>query len=102
MTGYTGPTLPSTGNPQADTVIRLFVAWIMSTPMQGHLNASGLSDIAGLTPTDGDFIVGDGTGFVAEGGATARTSLGLGSLATQSGADHADWSGPVLAGLGRV
>jgi hypothetical protein len=42
-----------------------------------------LTDIAGLTPTDSNFIVGDGTNFVAESGATVRTSLGLGSIATQ-------------------
>ncbi len=36
-----------------------------------------LQDVAGLTPTDGNFIVGDGANFVAESGATARTSLGL-------------------------
>tara|TARA_Y100001970_G_C14231945_1_gene859180 strand:+ start:421 stop:2829 length:2409 start_codon:yes stop_codon:yes gene_type:complete len=41
-----------------------------------------LADIAGLTPTDGNFIVGDGSNFVLENGATARTSLGLGALAT--------------------
>jgi hypothetical protein len=43
-----------------------------------------LADVAGLTPTDGNFIVGDGYNFVAESGATARTSLGLGTIATQS------------------
>jgi hypothetical protein len=42
-----------------------------------------LDDIAGLTPTDGNFIVGDGTNFVTESAGTARTSLGLGSIATQ-------------------
>jgi hypothetical protein len=42
-----------------------------------------LTDIAGLTPTDSNFIVGNGTNFVAESGATVRTSLGLGSIATQ-------------------
>ena len=36
-----------------------------------------LEDIAGLTPTDGNFIVGDGSNFVLENGATARASLGL-------------------------
>ena len=36
-----------------------------------------LADIAGLTPTDGNFIVGDGTNFVLENGTTARASLGL-------------------------
>ena len=30
------------------------------------------------------FIVGDGSNFVLETGATARTSLGLGSIATQA------------------
>ena len=40
-----------------------------------------LQDVAGLAVTDGNFIVGDGANFVAENGATARTSLGLGSAA---------------------
>lgn len=41
--------------------------------------ASRLSDveaIGGLTPADGNVIVGDGTTWVAESGATARASLG--------------------------
>ena len=38
-----------------------------------------LTDIAGFTPTDSNFIVGDGTNFVLESGNTARTSLGLGT-----------------------
>lgn len=41
-----------------------------------------LADVAGLTPTDGNIIVGDGTNFVAESGATARASLGVGSSDT--------------------
>jgi hypothetical protein len=36
-----------------------------------------LADVAGLTPTDGNIIIGDGTNFVTESGATARTSLGV-------------------------
>ncbi len=36
-----------------------------------------LDDIAALAVTDGNFIVGDGTNWVAESGATARASLGL-------------------------
>ena len=36
-----------------------------------------LSDIAGLTPSDSNFIVGDGSNFVLESGSTARASLGL-------------------------
>ena len=43
---------------------------------------AGLADIAGLAVTDGNIIVGNGTNWVAESGATARTSLGLGTIAT--------------------
>lgn len=38
---------------------------------------AGLADIAGLAVTDGNIIVGNGTNWVAESGATARASLGL-------------------------
>lgn len=38
-----------------------------------------LSAIAALAKTDGNIIVGDGAAWVAESGATARTSLGLGT-----------------------
>jgi len=38
-----------------------------------------VSDIGGLTPTDGNFIVGNDATWVAESGNTARSSLGLGT-----------------------
>ena len=38
-----------------------------------------LADVAGLAVTDGGFIVGNGSNFVLETGATARTSIGLGT-----------------------
>tara|TARA_S200000501_G_scaffold199020_2_gene187293 strand:+ start:2051 stop:3835 length:1785 start_codon:yes stop_codon:yes gene_type:complete len=38
-----------------------------------------LTDIAGLTPADGKFIVGDGNNFVTESDDTARISLGVGT-----------------------
>lgn len=41
-----------------------------------------LTDIAALAVTDSNFIVGNGTTWVAESGATVRTSLGLGTSAT--------------------
>jgi hypothetical protein len=41
-----------------------------------------LQDVAGLAVTDSGFIVGDGSNFVLETGATVRTSLGLGTVAT--------------------
>ena len=50
---------------------------VIGTDVQAY--DAQLADIAGLTPTDGNIIVGDGANFVAESGATARTSLGLGA-----------------------
>ena len=43
-----------------------------------------LTAIAALANTDDNFIVGNGSAWVAESGATARTSLGLGTIATQN------------------
>lgn len=53
----------------------------------GALEARATADLGSLDvdltmPADGDFLVFDGTNWVNEGGATARTSLGLGALAT--------------------
>ena len=36
-----------------------------------------LADVAGLSTTDGGFIVGNGSNFIIESGSTARASLGL-------------------------
>lgn len=56
-----------------------------------------LDDIAALVQTDSYFIVGDGTNWVEETGATARTSLGLGTIATQA-ADSVDLDGGAIDG----
>jgi len=48
-----------------------------------------LTSISGLSSADGNFIVGSATGWVAESGATARTSLGLGTAATSATGDFA-------------
>ena len=56
-----------------------------------------LSAIAALAKTDGNIIVGDGAAWVAESGATARTSLGLGTIATQA-ADNVAITGGTITG----
>ena len=76
----------------------------VSSAIQTQLDAkqasdAQLTDVAGLTPTDSNFIVGDGSNFVTESGATARTSLGLGSIATQA-ANNVSISGGAVTGLG--
>lgn len=48
-----------------------------------------LTAIAALANTDSNFIVGNGTAWVAESGATARTSLGLGTAATTASTAYA-------------
>lgn len=50
-----------------------------------------LTDIAGLTPADGTFIVGDGTNFIAETGSTARASMG--AAASGANADITSMTG---------
>ena len=52
-----------------------------------------LPTLSGLANNDGNFIVANGTAFTVESGATARTSLGLGSAAVRAdsyfaSADH--------------
>jgi hypothetical protein len=66
---------------------------VIGTDVQGY--DAQLADIAGLTPTDNNFIVGNGTNFVTESGSTARTSLGLGSIATQDASNVAITGGSV-------
>ena len=56
---------------------------------------SDLATIAGLTHSDGNFIVSNGSAWIVESGSTVRTSLGLGSIATQA-ANNVSISGGTL------
>lgn len=51
-------------------------------------SSATLTDISNLTPADNTFIVGNGTTWVAESGSTVRTSLGLGTMATETASNY--------------
>jgi len=59
-----------------------------------------LTAIAALATTDGNFIVGNGTAWVVESGATARASLGLGTAAVAASGDFAASVRNLVAGNG--
>jgi len=54
-----------------------------------------LTALAGLSTADSNFIVGNGSAWVAESGATVRTSLGLDSMALQGAAAVAITGGSI-------
>ncbi len=76
----------------------------VSSNIQTQLDAKGASNanltaIGALATTDGNFIVGSGSTWVAETGSTARSSLGLGTISTQA-ANSVSISGGSITGLG--
>ena len=81
-------TLPAGGNQeivgttatQTLTNKTIDASQLSGTVANARLDAQ-LQDVAGLAVTNGNFIVGDGSNFVAESGSTARASLGLGTAA---------------------
>lgn len=92
---FTGPgaaattTLTAFGRSLIDdanaTAAQTTLALVPGTNVQAY--SARLADVAGLSPADGNIIVGDGSTWVAENGATARASLGLGSAATAATSD---------------
>ena len=76
----------------------------VTSNIQAQIDAKGaenanLNTIGGLSNSDGNFIVGSGSTWVAESGSTARSSLGLGTISTQA-ANSVAISGGTITGLG--
>lgn len=85
-------------NGQAHIIVFDGTQWQLANPY-----ANGrVSAIANLAASDGNIIVGDGTTWVAESGATARTSLGLGTGDTPqfTGVELSHASANTLTGSG--
>lgn len=57
-----------------------------------------LQNLAGLTPTNNNFIVGNGVSWAVETPAEARTSLGLGTMALEAATDYLLLTGGVMTG----
>ncbi len=68
---------------------------VVGTDVQSH--STYLDAIAALARSDSNFIVGNGSTWVVESGATARTSLGLNTMATQA-SSAVDITGGTIAG----
>lgn len=77
--------------------VRATLGLVIDTNVQSY-NAQ-TATLAGLSNSDGNFIVGNGSAFTVESGATARTSLGLGSIATQAANNVALTGGTISSGV---
>ena len=94
----------SDGNIAASDVTSTELSYLdgVTSNVQTQLDAkqgtdADLTAIAGLDNSDGNVIVGSAGGWVAESGATARTSLGLGTISTQ-GSDNVSLTGGTIDG----
>lgn len=77
--------------------VRATLGLVIGTDVQAQ--NSNLAGVVAAGVTDGNFLVGNGTTFVAESGATARTSLGLGSIATQASDSVSLTGGTISSGV---
>ena len=80
---------------------RAILGLVIGTDVQAY--SALLTAIAALAATDGNFIVGNGTTFVAESGATARASMGAAEAAVVPKTDEIlTYDGDVLTYDGDV
>ena len=84
----TGGTVPiGSGGTGATTAANARTALGLEIGTDVQAYDAQLADVAGLAVTNGNIIVGDGSNFVAESGATARASLGVDAAGTDNSTD---------------
>jgi len=84
-----------TGASDAETA-RTNLGLAIGTDVQAY--DADLTTLGELSKTVGNFIVGGGSTWLVESGSTARTSLGLGSIATQN-SDSVSITGGDISGI---
>lgn len=105
--GRTGAVVAVAGDYTAALVTNVPAGGIAAATVQAAINeldtkkqpiSANLTTLAALAHADGNIIVSDGAAWVVESGATARTSLGLGTIATQN-ANNVTISGGSVTGI---
>ena len=103
--GRTGAVVAAGGDYTASQITNVPAGDIAAVTVQAAIDEldtekqpvdAGLTDIAALAVTDSNFIVGNGANWVAESGATVRTSLGL--VAGGAGDIWVEKAGDIMTG----
>ncbi|NDF11895.1 MAG: DUF2793 domain-containing protein [Proteobacteria bacterium] len=69
--------------------------WVSSGGVGGSSDLDGLTDVIITSPADNHFLVHNGTNWANESASTARGSMGLGAMATQSDSSVAITGGSI-------
>jgi hypothetical protein len=94
ITGITDLAVADGGTGASDaSTARTNLGLAIGTNVQAY--SARLGEIAALAPTADNFIVGNGTSWTLETPALARTSLGLGTIATQAASSVAITGGSI-------
>jgi hypothetical protein len=80
---------------ESGTTLHSHLGLGIGTDIQSH--SVILDDMGILTPSNGNFIVGNGSNFVTQTSTTVRSTLGLGTLALLNSVNNSNFSGTQLS-----